>query len=287
MAHDVTCACGKKLRVADEHAGRQGRCPLCQRVFLVPTGGTAIQPKLLPRTGALQSPHAATPIVSHSNPTPPCTEPASLLRPAQPFRALGVGIISCVGGIFGGCLVVAIQSDLLDFSMVLWTAVAIGLLACAALILVSQRPSAVRNRISWHALGLGLAAVVLVLCLAAAGVWAFETLVGCTWGEKLVFGGGDEVYYNKDATAVEAQRLGQFLQDDGYFDRPETTSVQLSRVGEHVVVSFVVARGAWGDPEVISSYRSLGDDISTHLFAGRPVQVRLCDERRMVQKKIN
>jgi hypothetical protein len=36
MAIAVTCTCGKKLRVADENAGRKIRCPACERVFRLP-----------------------------------------------------------------------------------------------------------------------------------------------------------------------------------------------------------------------------------------------------------
>ncbi len=37
MAIDSTCqSCGKHLRVADEHAGQQARCPSCQAVYTVP-----------------------------------------------------------------------------------------------------------------------------------------------------------------------------------------------------------------------------------------------------------
>lgn len=37
MAIDSLCpTCGKQLRVADEHAGQQARCPSCQTVYTVP-----------------------------------------------------------------------------------------------------------------------------------------------------------------------------------------------------------------------------------------------------------
>lgn len=37
MAIDSTCqTCGKQLRVADEHAGQQARCPNCQTIYTVP-----------------------------------------------------------------------------------------------------------------------------------------------------------------------------------------------------------------------------------------------------------
>lgn len=37
MSIDTTCqSCGKRLRVGDEHAGKQARCPACQNVYTVP-----------------------------------------------------------------------------------------------------------------------------------------------------------------------------------------------------------------------------------------------------------
>ena len=36
MPITVSCPCGKKLRVADEHAGKRVKCPACQAVSTVP-----------------------------------------------------------------------------------------------------------------------------------------------------------------------------------------------------------------------------------------------------------
>ncbi len=36
MAIDISCACGRRLRIAEEHAGRQGKCPACGRTFDLP-----------------------------------------------------------------------------------------------------------------------------------------------------------------------------------------------------------------------------------------------------------
>jgi hypothetical protein len=39
MAIETKCtACGKTLRVGDEHAGKQARCPVCNTIFVVPPG---------------------------------------------------------------------------------------------------------------------------------------------------------------------------------------------------------------------------------------------------------
>jgi hypothetical protein len=39
MAIEFVCECGKKIRVADEMSGKRVRCPGCQNVMTVPTGG--------------------------------------------------------------------------------------------------------------------------------------------------------------------------------------------------------------------------------------------------------
>lgn len=42
MAIETNCpACGTRLRVGDEHAGQEARCPACKMVFAVPGGGPA------------------------------------------------------------------------------------------------------------------------------------------------------------------------------------------------------------------------------------------------------
>jgi DNA-directed RNA polymerase subunit RPC12/RpoP len=43
MAIDTICqSCGKNLRVADEHAGQQARCPNCQSLYTVPPRSAVI-----------------------------------------------------------------------------------------------------------------------------------------------------------------------------------------------------------------------------------------------------
>jgi DNA-directed RNA polymerase subunit RPC12/RpoP len=36
MAIKVACACGKKLSVKDEHAGKRVKCPACGSVLVIP-----------------------------------------------------------------------------------------------------------------------------------------------------------------------------------------------------------------------------------------------------------
>ena len=66
MALDIACpACGRTLRVADQHAGKQIRCPACQQVSVAPRGPQdAATPATSPATEQATNPpvwHVRTP----------------------------------------------------------------------------------------------------------------------------------------------------------------------------------------------------------------------------------
>src|SRR6516225_1285115 len=44
MSIDLTCSCGRQLRVADEFAGRQGRCPACGAILEIPQRDALVSP---------------------------------------------------------------------------------------------------------------------------------------------------------------------------------------------------------------------------------------------------
>src|SRR5262245_33420174 len=44
MTIAMTCACGRTLRVADEHAGKRVKCPDCAAALTVPGGAPAPRP---------------------------------------------------------------------------------------------------------------------------------------------------------------------------------------------------------------------------------------------------
>jgi hypothetical protein len=45
MPITISCPCGKKLRVADEHAGKRVKCPACQAVSTVPAPESEPEPE--------------------------------------------------------------------------------------------------------------------------------------------------------------------------------------------------------------------------------------------------
>ncbi|MFL5342900.1 MAG: hypothetical protein ACJ8F7_22425 [Gemmataceae bacterium] len=42
MSIAITCGCGKNLKVADEFAGRKGKCPACRQAILIPAPATEV-----------------------------------------------------------------------------------------------------------------------------------------------------------------------------------------------------------------------------------------------------
>ena len=75
MPIELNCpGCGKQLRLADEHAGKAGRCPACQATFQIPTHSEQ-QASAAPFGSGSPQPFG-------SNPPPP--SPAGNLFPQQP-----------------------------------------------------------------------------------------------------------------------------------------------------------------------------------------------------------
>jgi hypothetical protein len=42
MAIEITCSCGRRLQVGNEFAGRQGQCPACGALLLIPDRDTTV-----------------------------------------------------------------------------------------------------------------------------------------------------------------------------------------------------------------------------------------------------
>lgn len=116
------------------------------------------------------------------------------------------------------------------------------------------------------------ASYLLVLAFAAS-------VTGCGgYGEKLQVGSG-EVYYTDGATEAEAQKLGDWLKENGYFaDDGVTRSVQVRKEGDVYQVRFVVQEDAIDQAGTAEIFRALGDLISADVFGGAPVEVHLTDE---------
>jgi hypothetical protein len=105
------------------------------------------------------------------------------------------------------------------------------------------------------------------------------TLAGCSqYGEKLQFGSG-EVYYTDGATQEEAQKLGDWLKETGFFaDDDVTRSVQLRKEGDVYQVRFVVQPDKIDDQVILDAFQVFADVIGPDVLGGAPAEIHLTDE---------
>jgi hypothetical protein len=136
------------------------------------------------------------------------------------------------------------------------------------------------------AAGIGLLGLGLFFALAIGGGMLYEVGWHAGLGEKLTFGPGEEVYYAKGVTQADANKVGQRLKAEGFFDGGGAKTVLLSRQGGRPIVSFVIRQEALNNPQVLQFFRELSRQLSQEVFAGQPVEIRLCDEYLHVKKTL-
>jgi hypothetical protein len=136
----------------------------------------------------------------------------------------------------------------------------------------------------WSAAGLGVLGVVVFL--GAALAIAYDTIGDDRFGTRVDFGGGQEIYYTQGATEADARALGDVLRRAGFFDGRTPAAVQVAREGERVIVAFIVQPRVLNNLQDQQFFRALGVQASAQAFAGRPIEVRLCNEFFEVKKKL-
>lgn len=146
----------------------------------------------------------------------------------------------------------------------------------------SLQGPAVRNHIErggrlgskWMAFGLG--AVLLAALFAALFLASDNT-------SKVVIGSNDEVIYSGSATREEAQSLGNALRANGYFS-DRGVSVFLTKERHSTIISFVIKKGLWDQPGVVSDFEEIGRQAAPSV-GGLPVQIRLINAAREIKKE--
>ncbi|HMF17232.1 MAG TPA: hypothetical protein VKE98_08500 [Gemmataceae bacterium] len=326
MPIDVTCSCGKRLRVADEFAGQQGQCPVCGALLAIPATST-----ILPLAPSL--PETAQAVTARVGPSAAVEADTSELpdssglpafpddyEPSRPWYKLyspgSIGLVAFLTGPVGAFILLAINFWRLGKNRAARLTILAGVITIVGILYLSfflpnSGPSMLiglplflmlwigartlqgsayddhlrqggASASGWSAAGigvLGLAAFLVVLFGAEA---AFQR----SFGPKLDFGGGEEVYYNDGATETDAWALGKFLQRDGFFHGQGPAAVRVSRPGGRLIIEFIVQDWAVNDVGVQNEFRLLGQDAAQQAFGGVPVEVRLCDEFFRVKKKL-
>jgi uncharacterized RDD family membrane protein YckC/RNA polymerase subunit RPABC4/transcription elongation factor Spt4 len=162
MAIDLNCSgCGKRLRVPDDSAGKQARCPACGRISTVP--GPENRDALF--SDLSDNPFADTPAPSapvSDNPYQPPSAPTApfgpSVRPSEAvlatrstrfFGALLDGLLTLAGGIPGGILFFATFENDDEMTLVGLFLMFAGMIAVAVVnwVMISQRGQSIAKRI--------------------------------------------------------------------------------------------------------------------------------------------
>ena len=162
MPIDLNCSgCGKRLRVPDDSAGKQARCPACGEISTVPWASLEREP--IPRVS--DNPFADLPTPSapvSDNPyQSPAAAPTPLHRPLHAshatlasrstrfFGALLDGIMMLAGGIPGGILFLATLENDDATTMAGAVAMGAGVIAVAIVnwVMITQRGQSIAKRI--------------------------------------------------------------------------------------------------------------------------------------------
>lgn len=87
-----------------------------------------------------------------------------------------------------------------------------------------------------------------------------------------------EIYLLQQATATDAQRLGQYLQAQGWFKQSEEVTMLLEKDEAGVTLSFPANLERIGDLARQKQWQIEATDISTEVFDKKPVTLNLCNE---------
>jgi hypothetical protein len=136
---------------------------------------------------------------------------------------------------------------------------------------------------AWSAVGIGCICG-LFMSVALIGTTQFE--IPTDSGPYVEFDINNKVFYSGDATKEDASYLGHHLVACAYFGYVDGASVYVEASAGQYTMSFVVREGAWYDPEVIELFRELGDSLADSGF-GRPLTIRLCDEKLESRKSLH
>jgi len=122
---------------------------------------------------------------------------------------------------------------------------------------------------------LAIAASLVILVYAAS--FAIQTLHSeHELGKELTFNGG-QLFYEPPVTAVEANRLGNFLVSNNVFTGDKKTT-QITRLGDTYQFRMVAKKGIAKDQKFIDTCRAFCGDISRGVFNGAQVEIHVCDE---------
>jgi hypothetical protein len=312
MAIDLTCPCGKKLRIGEEHGGKQGRCPLCGRVLDIPSPGTAVPPAPVP---LLRYRPVEMPPAPKSALPPPfdLTRALSSLGRSKapggpPYSPGAVAAATIFGSLLGGFAILGLNyhrmkrraaarlsflggglSAVVCLAMVLspsWKTSALfslHLFSVLVMFLLAQGLQGARyaryarqggdTAPAGRAAGLGMLFAFFLVVMGVAG----HAFLRSHFGGTVILGGVPGVRFSPKIRPGEAERVGRLLQVTGISDHKSCEVVRLDRNGTAYVVTLVIPEQFWDDRELLAQLAELWDGLTREAFPGSPVVLQLED----------
>jgi hypothetical protein len=106
------------------------------------------------------------------------------------------------------------------------------------------------------------------------------------YGTKLKFKDG-ELYYTKNVAKEDADKLGNYLVDKGFFSDDKRITVQLDKGGKDTVLfRFVVIDSFVNKPQYADLWQAMAGELSKDVFSNKPVTVHFCDKYLTTKKVI-
>jgi hypothetical protein len=110
-------------------------------------------------------------------------------------------------------------------------------------------------------------------------------LASCTdFGDKIPFE-ESEVFYKAPVTKAEAQKLGEYLVKNKFFDE-NPKSVQLLKEGDTYLFRMVAKEGVDKDESYAKIAETFAIQMSDDLFEGKMVEFHICDDQFKALRKI-
>jgi hypothetical protein len=309
------CPCGRTLRIGAEHAGEQGRCPVCGRVLDIPLPESSTEMALPAPSRELGTPSvnpAAGTVLDQASSDATATRQDQEFCPPRYklYAPSDVVLATFLSNCLGGAWVLARNYRALGRPHAAGMTLGVGIVGAIAVVIVAMAPGLEEIRGLFVALHFGVllgmyalarylqgndyerhlcrggrkasawgAAVIGLLStgICLVGIVVLSWLSEASWGKRVDFGNGEAIYYTSGISGAEARKLGEALRKEGFFDGKSAKTAQLARSGVGLEVSLVVKPNTWNDASVLTSVRHMSARLSEQAFEGRAVTLHLCD----------
>ena len=140
------------------------------------------------------------------------------------------------------------------------------------------------NRVRPRSFRWTLLAVAVVALSSLAPLACRDLSLGTNLGTKLEINRG-QLYYTKQVRPEDAERLGQYLLAEKYFDGTPKTA-QIDKAGSTWLLRMVVKAGMDKDESYAALAKLFGMQISNGVFSGQALKIELCDARMKTLRTI-